>query len=195
MVPLCVYIADHIWVRACTCRRHNRLPPFTQSATRVVLSILDALTVPSTHYVCNDYIPVPPAVQSPTFSSDCTITWAFHVLQKICHIKISLQFISTFGRNISLSFGIIKTSRGILIKYQSVGGSAASSWYIVTWYNPLCMDLYTLKYDICKFNMFRKSMLSIHYIAMWISYNEKKQWWKCDWTINICANTHGKIHG
>ena len=33
---------------------------------------------------------------------DCAMTWAFHVLQKICLIKISSQFISTFGRYITL---------------------------------------------------------------------------------------------
>ena len=32
----------------------------------------------------------------------CAMTLAFHVLQKICRIKISIQFISTFGRNIAL---------------------------------------------------------------------------------------------
>ena len=34
---------------------------------------------------------------------DCAMTWAFHVLQKICRIRISQQFISTFGCNITLS--------------------------------------------------------------------------------------------
>ena len=33
---------------------------------------------------------------------DCAMTWVFHVHQKICHMKIPLQFISTFGRNITL---------------------------------------------------------------------------------------------
>ena len=33
---------------------------------------------------------------------DCAMTWAFHVHQKICRIKISQQFIYTFGRNITL---------------------------------------------------------------------------------------------
>ena len=36
-------------------------------------------------------------------SRDCAMTWASHVFQKICRIKISKQFISTFGRNITLS--------------------------------------------------------------------------------------------
>ena len=35
-------------------------------------------------------------------AGDCTMTLAFNVLQKICRIKISLQFISTFGRNIAI---------------------------------------------------------------------------------------------
>ena len=35
-------------------------------------------------------------------AGDCAMTEAFHVLQKICRIKISLQFISTFGRDIPL---------------------------------------------------------------------------------------------
>ena len=36
-------------------------------------------------------------------SRDCAMTWAFHVLQNICRIKISWQFISTFGRNMTIS--------------------------------------------------------------------------------------------
>ena len=35
-------------------------------------------------------------------AGDCAMTLAFHVLQKICRMNISLQFISTFGRNITL---------------------------------------------------------------------------------------------
>ena len=35
-------------------------------------------------------------------TGDCAMTLTFHVLQKICNIKISLQFISTFGRDIPL---------------------------------------------------------------------------------------------
>ena len=38
----------------------------------------------------------------PMIAGDCAMTLAFHVLQKICRIKISLQFISTFGCNIVL---------------------------------------------------------------------------------------------
>ena len=34
---------------------------------------------------------------------DCALTLAFHVVWKICRIKTSLQFISTFGHNITLS--------------------------------------------------------------------------------------------
>ena len=33
-------------------------------------------------------------------AGDCAMALAFHVLQKICRTKISLQFISTFGRSI-----------------------------------------------------------------------------------------------
>ena len=36
-------------------------------------------------------------------AGDCAMTLAFHVLQKICRVKYpSLQFISTFGRDIDL---------------------------------------------------------------------------------------------
>ena len=35
-------------------------------------------------------------------AGDCAMTLAFHVLQKICRIKISSWFISTFGRDIPL---------------------------------------------------------------------------------------------
>ena len=35
-------------------------------------------------------------------AGDCTKALAFHVLQKISRIKIPLQLISTFGRNITL---------------------------------------------------------------------------------------------
>ena len=35
-------------------------------------------------------------------AGDCTMTWAFHVFQKICHIKISLENISTFECSITI---------------------------------------------------------------------------------------------
>ena len=37
-------------------------------------------------------------------------------------------------------------------------------------------------------------MLSIHYVSimMWIVYTDWHQHWKCDWTMNISANAHGK---
>ena len=35
-------------------------------------------------------------------AGDCAMTLAFHVLQKVCRIKISLQFISTYRRDIPL---------------------------------------------------------------------------------------------
>ena len=34
---------------------------------------------------------------------DCAMTWAFQVLRNICYRKISWEFISTFGRNVTLS--------------------------------------------------------------------------------------------
>ena len=36
------------------------------------------------------------------WSGDCAMTLAFHVLQKICSMKIFIKFICTFRRNISL---------------------------------------------------------------------------------------------
>ena len=50
----------------------------------------------------------PPAIRhffllAVVIASDCAMTPAFQVFQKICRIKISLQFISTFGWNIALS--------------------------------------------------------------------------------------------
>ena len=36
-------------------------------------------------------------------AGDCAMTWAIHALQKICCIKLSLQFISPFGSNITIS--------------------------------------------------------------------------------------------
>ena len=35
-------------------------------------------------------------------AGDCAMPLTFHVLQKICRIKISLKFISTFRRDIPL---------------------------------------------------------------------------------------------
>ena len=103
-----------------------------QSATQVGSSLLDALTVPSNHYVPKIVIIVSPICRCCTSSiviylitvkgliflsighqknppflllwSDdcamdrgtCAMTFAFHVIHKICHIKYSLQFISTF---------------------------------------------------------------------------------------------------
>ena len=43
------------------------------------------------------------AMLAVVIAGDCAITLAFHVFQKIIRIKISLQFISTFGCNIALS--------------------------------------------------------------------------------------------
>ena len=40
-------------------------------------------------------------------SGDCAMSWAFRVLQKICRIEYSLQFVCPFGNNISLSMGYL----------------------------------------------------------------------------------------
>ena len=110
-------------------RCYTRAEWATQSATQVGSSLLDSLTVPSTHYVPKIVFTVSPICCACTNSSaiyliimrdyfslhqpapaipqffwlvviagdgrqrnhprDCAMTWAFHMLQKICGIKIS----------------------------------------------------------------------------------------------------------
>ena len=71
-------------------RCYTRTERATKFATRVGSSLLDSFTVPSTHYVRKIVC---------TFSDsdgrqrnqprDCAMAWAFHVLQKICRMKIT----------------------------------------------------------------------------------------------------------
>ena len=62
---------------------------------------------------------------------------AFHMLQKICHIKISLQFISTFGCNITLSMQKVKSKvkvtevKSQLSRFQTV----TPVWIHIWWWN------------------------------------------------------------
>ena len=111
-----------------TLARHRS--PNLRPGCRIIASQqLDYLTVPSTPYVFNNCIYFLSNLLagtnsiaidlmtmkdyfSPTIrhffplavviAGDCAMTLVFHVLQKICRLKISLQFISTFGRNIAL---------------------------------------------------------------------------------------------
>ena len=57
-------------------------------------------------------------------AGDCRMTLKCRVLQKICCMKTALQFISTFGHNITLSLEIFRACTVISIKYQSMGGGA-----------------------------------------------------------------------
>ena len=114
-----VYNPVHIWDCTCTSRCYTHEPTVPQSATCLGSSLLDALTVPSTHYVSNSCIYfqshlllcylyklkcnrfnhhertffwASAASNNPQFSCcNCTMTSALHVLQKYVAGKYSLQ--------------------------------------------------------------------------------------------------------
>ena len=87
-------------------------------------------------------------------AGDCAMTLAFHVLRKICRIKkTSLQFISTFGRNGTLSLEYLGP---VAIFQQNINlreAAQTSSANIThsTWMHESDAR-HTLKCDIYEFN-------------------------------------------
>ena len=122
----------HARVTLARYRSPNLRPECQIIATRQ----LDALTVPLTHYISNNFIhfqshllngtnPIPidlltmkdyfPSIgHQHSAISSCWLLWlpVIHVLQKIYRIKMSVRFISTFGRN-SRTIGIFRACHGI----------------------------------------------------------------------------------
>ena len=83
----------------------------------------------------------PPATNLPFFSlsspdcamiqGTCTMTFAFHMLQKICHMKIFITIYFHISMQYKLIIGRTGACRGISIK--SAGGSmACSSWWYMS---------------------------------------------------------------
>ena len=60
-------------------------------------------------------------------TGDCAMTLAFHVLQKICPIKISLQSISTFGRNIAIPLKCLGPVTVFQYKYSNLWEASRTS--------------------------------------------------------------------
>ena len=64
-------------------------------------------------------------------AGDCAMTWAFHMLQKICCINISFQFIFTFGRNKTLSLEYLGPVAVFSIKILIYWSSTGWWWWVV----------------------------------------------------------------
>ena len=81
-------------------------------------------------------------------AGDCTMTLAFHMLQKICRIKTSLQFISIFGRNATLSLeylgpvAVFQWNINLREAEQTSSPNIAhSAWMHGTLWNAICTSL------------------------------------------------------
>ena len=112
--------------------------------------------------------------------------------ENMSHKKTSLQFISTFGRNGTLSLeylgpvAVFQQNINLREAAQTSSPNIAHS----AWMHESDAQ-HTLKFDIYEFNRVRNRW---HYVSvmMCIFYIDWQHYWKCDWILNIGANAHGK---